>query len=165
MFCCKSSFQSSSCVDGFILVKSGFHYCLNDIKFPRSCGCKHTGMYHHSTNILDKHICGGVHYNKTCHPWILFQNFCSDKVLPTQIYTFFWREKTCLATLPLKLYLFNLFLIVLSWTLTFNVLTKTCTTWDFFVSSDFGIHLLGLPLLQRLATGLMALEWSISNCF
>ena len=34
------------------------------------------------------------------------------------------------ATLPNKPYLLSLFLIVLSWTLTFNMLTEVCRVWD-----------------------------------
>ena len=42
----------------------------------------------------------------------------------------FFLEWLSPANLPNKPYVFSLFLIVLSWTLTFNMLTEACRVWD-----------------------------------
>jgi len=47
------------------------------------------------------------------------------------------------ATLPNKPYLFSLFLIVLSWTLTSNMLTEACRVWDValgFLTLTWDVH-------------------------
>ena len=58
---------------------------------------------------------------------------------------------------PNKLNFFSLFLIVLSWTLTFNMLTEAFWVWDvaLFMStarSDLGVNLLECSLPGRLTT-------------
>ena len=84
----------------------------------------------------------------------------------------FREKRLSAATLPNKPYLFSL--IVLSWTLTFNMLTEACRVWDvahllFAVSlsitqSDFGVNLLGRPLMGRLtAVNNLSLCWMMDS--
>jgi len=53
------------------------------------------------------------------------------------------------ATLPNKPYLFSLFLTVLSWTLTFNMITEACRVWDVAL----GVFLHFLWALHNLTLG------------
>ena len=78
----------------------------------------------------------------TCIP-LLSQVFCDfhnyGNVSNHSKWTQQKEKRLSVATLPNQPSLFSLFLIVLSWTLTFNMLTEACRVWDvalgFFVVS------------------------------
>jgi len=80
----------------------------------------------------------------------------------------FFRDKRLLpVTVPNKPYLFSLCLIVLSWTLTFNMLTEACRVWDaapgFFCS--FSEHCTVWPLGELAGTSTAGRIDSCFECF
>lgn len=61
----------------------------------------------------------------------------------------FFLERRSLLQLQNKLYLFSVFLIVPSWTLTFNMFPEACRVWDLTPDSFWGF----LRLLHNLTLG------------
>lgn len=85
--------------------------------------------------------CGTVYSGQTSQLWFGPSKgncsrtlvVCSDVIMPTYAVlpcSFYDRRGFLLAVLTNGLYFFSFLRIVLSWTLTFNTPTYTCTVWD-----------------------------------
>jgi len=59
--------------------------------------------------------------------WFVQIQLCKPKLC---CHVLFREKRLSPTTLPKKPYLFSFFLIILSWTLTFNMLTEACRVWD-----------------------------------
>lgn len=85
---------------------------------------------------------------------------CSSVNFSCAFMFFLDRKGFLLSAFPNTLYMFSLLLIVLSWTLRFNMLSEACGVWDApqasLYFSDLGVNVMWRPLLGRLAIVLKA---------
>ena len=154
------------------LVYRGVNGQLNNCKVPRSCGCRTSPFHQPSTTILESFyvvfciiiisaLFSSVQrtlFQKSCGLfWYNFANLSRAAMFILERVVFLPE------ILPNKPSLFSLFLIAVSWTLTFNMLTEACRVWDVALGALRGLTF-GWTSLDVHYWKDCQLSWMFSTC-